>query len=168
MPRKLVEKGARISESWHVSLFTRPPRQPLACALLRQETTIQAQVPTNAARARVLCSKMLFGLVCMQIFRKLAMSKAHSLWSDIPWAEAWRIRMLRSKDLLSENIRNDKLIGNYQAWKASWKLWIPKHRVGNDGYLTSWDWKWSEMVRLGHFLENPICEIISLTNIQIE
>ena len=32
----------------------------LACALLKQETTVRAQISNNAARAHVLCSKMLF------------------------------------------------------------------------------------------------------------
>ena len=64
MPEKQAKKSVRARDNLHVSPFPEPPlTAPLACALLRQEITIQAQIPKNAARASVLCSNMLFEFV---------------------------------------------------------------------------------------------------------
>ena len=43
----------------------------LACALLKQETTVRAQISNIAARAHVLCSKMLFQFVSIVFFPKM-------------------------------------------------------------------------------------------------
>ena len=79
-----VQKGCRKNKSKKgptqvkmssVAVSQAPLTAPLACALFRQETVLRAQIPKNAARARVLCSNTV--LVCclswiaLQIFRKI-------------------------------------------------------------------------------------------------
>ena len=62
-----------------IAVSQAPMTAPLACALLRQETIVRAQIPVIVARSRVLCSKLLFELVRIAFFRKIAMSRAHSV-----------------------------------------------------------------------------------------
>ena len=60
LPAKVKATMCRLSQA--------SPTALLACALLEQETTVRAQIPKIAARARVLCSKMLFELVSIEDF----------------------------------------------------------------------------------------------------
>ena len=73
-------------------------RGRLACALLKQETTVRAQISKIAARAHVLCSKMLFQFVSIAIFPKHVRKNEKSrcqkhITRDLtrPWPTAWRI-----------------------------------------------------------------------------
>ena len=76
-------------------------RGRLACALLKQETTVRAQISKIAARAHVLFSKMLFELVSISIafvFKRKSRENRETqcrkhITGDLtrPWPKAWRI-----------------------------------------------------------------------------
>ena len=79
-------------ENDDVSPCPKHPWQPPR-ARLRQEATVRARIPKIAVRGRVLVAIMLFELVRVVHFPNFAMSRAHRLWSDALWEEAWRISL---------------------------------------------------------------------------
>ena len=79
----LRKKGPHTWKLLTIVVSRGSQRGRLACALLKQERTVRAQISKIAARAHVLCSKMLFQFVSIDFFQKCAknykesMSKTH-------------------------------------------------------------------------------------------
>ena len=102
----LRKKGPHTSKQHPMNRSGGSQGGRLACALLKQETRVRAQVPGIVARTRFFgCFlKMLFQFVSISDLLKTSsrkfgkMSRAHSPWSDTPSAKAWRI----SKFMLGE------------------------------------------------------------------